>query len=509
MSKSSRPRRSFRLEITGLIGLLFLLLLILLSFGVRVIVYRAKLAEIDAMLIALAERVPASLEPWLQRHAYNESGDLQVEHFPVPPGNSIYLWDSGGDVQTVEADTSLAGEISKSVALLSMQPGWKNYLLAAPPGMEEPDPVDRELSHLFAGIREPEGVKLPPAASIGEHLSFTTADMADGPVRIAALSLNGATFALVDDMRYVNEQMAELTHAQLIVLPVALLLVMGGAWIIASRAIRPVKLLAETASRVSTKALDQRLENKHASRELAELIDVFNAMLERLERSFHQASRFSADAAHELRTPLTVLQGQVEQAMHEAPVGSREQRFCSSLLEETQRLRNIVTKLLLLARSDAGRLQLKCDRFDFSALVSSLWEDAEIIGPGLIYAERIERNIQVDGDADLLGQVFSNLLSNAIHHNREDGRVELRLYTEADTIMLYISNTGDGIPPEQAERLFDRFYRVDESRRAGYGTGLGLSLARELARAHNGELQLEKSNPDRITFVLTLPKASG
>jgi signal transduction histidine kinase len=232
-------------------------------------------------------------------------------------------------------------------------------------------------------------------------------------------------------------------------------------------------------------------------------------MLDRLEKSFHQAVRFSADAAHELQTPLTVLQGELEQAIQKAPVDPDEQQHYSDLLEEVQRLKAIVQKLLLLARADAGQLALHLDTVNLTALLQDAIEDVKAIAPELEVQQQIAPDVRVLADADLLAQVIRNMTSNAVKHNCKRGRIEFKLEAAGRVARFTLSNTGSPIPEADRERVFDRFYRVEKSRsrRVG-GVGLGLSLAREIARAHHGDLVLQSTHDDLISFILSLPLAA-
>lgn len=294
--------------------------------------------------------------------------------------------------------------------------------------------------------------------------------------------------------------------ALVLALPLAALLAAAGGWLLSGRALRPVRELTETAETITAQGLDRRITPGHEDAEFARLISVFNAMLERLESSFQQATRFSADAAHELKTPLMVLQGELEQALQEAEDGSREQRVYSGLLEEVQRLKSIIRKLLLLSLADAGRLELTLKPLDLTAAVETLLEDSEVLAPDLKVSCEAERGVWVDADAELLGQVLHNLAANAIKYNRPGGRVHYRLQQRARLARLTVTNTGAGIPPEDAGRVFQRFYRASRARdRAADGVGLGLSLSREIARAHGGDLALSPGGRDATSFVLTLP----
>jgi heavy metal sensor kinase len=288
--------------------------------------------------------------------------------------------------------------------------------------------------------------------------------------------------------------------------PVALFLLATGGWLLAGQALRPVRVLTQVASGLTAQGLDRRVDAPGADREFQALIDVINGMLDRLEKSFLQAARFSADAAHELKTPLTILQGQLEQAVQRAPAASQEQRTYADLLEEVQRLKGIVRKLLLLAQSDSGQLRLSLEPVCLNDEVAALFEDLPLVAPGLTLRQEFAPDVRVQADPDLLRQVLQNLFNNAYKYNREGGEIACALRHEGGRAMLTIANTTDPELHLDRERLFDRFYRGDRSRnRQVDGTGLGLSLAREIARAHGGDLVADPPQDGRVTFRLTLP----
>lgn len=268
-----------------------------------------------------------------------------------------------------------------------------------------------------------------------------------------------------------------------------------------------IQRLTSTIRRVTAQGLDQRIPTGPEDRDFAELIAVFNEMLERLERSFHQASRFSGDAAHELQTPLAILQGQIEQAINRAEAGSPMQITLSGILDEVRRLSGISKKLLLLAQADAGRLRLHRRPFDLSAAVQDLVEDARMLAPQLHIHDDIAPGITLKSDADLLRQALLNLVSNAIKYNVEGGWIRLELEPSGEQISFRIRNAARGIGRDERGRIFDRFYRADPARSRNIeGTGLGLSLAREIARAHGGDLILEESAVGQACFCMTMPQ---
>ena len=294
----------------------------------------------------------------------------------------------------------------------------------------------------------------------------------------------------------------------LIAAPLALLLMAGGGWWLAQRALRPVGLITKTAEKMSAHGLDQRIPAAKADTEFQRLVSVINAMLDRLESGFQQAVRFSADAAHELQTPLTVLQGMLDDAIRHSEAGSAEQQRSSDLLEEVQRLKTIVRKLLILSRADAGRLDLSLEPVNMSSLVESLLEDVEIMAPQLRIDQRIQPGLMVNADPQLLRQVVQNMVSNAIKYNLpEKGVIAFRLANRKGVVHFRVANTGPAIPPKDRQRVFDRFYRVDQSRNDRVpGSGLGLSLALEITRAHKGRLVLDPPKKGITSFTLSLPQ---
>lgn len=287
----------------------------------------------------------------------------------------------------------------------------------------------------------------------------------------------------------------------------------AGGWWISHRAIRPVEQLTQTMESITAQGLSSRLTSKAHDTEMSRLVNVFNQMLDRLEKSFTQASRFSADASHELKTPLAILQGQIERAVQKAPESSDEQGFYLQLLEETAGLKSLVEKLLLLAQADSGQLRLAIAEVDLKDLLAVLVEDTEAMSESIeIQYQAPTENCLAHGDEILLQRALSNLLNNAVKYNQENGaiRIELKSMPEENLTQITIDNTGPGISPGARALVFDRFYRGDASRnRKVGGVGLGLSLALEIIQNHNGTLKLfsfkDPSGVDWTRFVVSLP----
>lgn len=308
------------------------------------------------------------------------------------------------------------------------------------------------------------------------------------------------TFAIAVELTGYAARLAGARAGFLIAFPLALTLIAIGSWFLANRALQPVNRLREAIEKVTSQGLDKRVPNTGDADEFQQLTAQFNRMMERLERSFTQAARFSADAAHELKTPLAVLQGEIEQALQTA--SPETQVLLGRLLDEVQRLKSITQKLLLLARADAGQLSLHLEPLNLSAMVRELAEDVETAAPQLHITSTIADGISVMADRDLLHRLLQNLADNAMKYNRDGGNIGFTLDAKNGIVRLQIANTGE-IAPEKREKIFDRFVRMDDARsRRVDGAGLGLSLAREIARAHGGELTLEQSDNGIVAFML-------
>lgn len=338
---------------------------------------------------------------------------------------------------------------------------------------------------------------------------FATIKTPSGVWRAGIMGSERVTMMVGINMAGFYEDAHRYRNAFFSIVPIALLLLAGGGWLIAQRALKPVALITRTAEKITVRALDQRIPLSNADSELSRLVDVINGMLDRLEKSFGQALRFSADAAHELQTPLTILQGELDDAIQHAMAGSDEQQRYSGLLEEVQRLKAIVQKLLILARADAGRLELRLEPMDLSAMIESAAEDAGAIAPHLQIEKKIVPGVIVDADSDLMAQVLRNLTSNAVKYNHKDGLIKFQLLTDDHQAFFTISNTGVPISTQDREKIFNRFYRVDQSRsKTVSGAGLGLSLAREIVHAHHGDLVLDSDSGNFVSFKMSLPLRS-
>ncbi len=312
---------------------------------------------------------------------------------------------------------------------------------------------------------------------------------------------------LAMDLSEIRREVWRMCKTFLTALPITLIIIAFGGWWMARRSTVPLQHLATAMEHVAEGDLTERVELSHARDLLDRLARVFNRMTGRLQTSFEQATRFSSDASHELRTPLTILRGQLENALQKAQGEQAVQ--LAELLAQTERLRGIIHGLLLLSRSDAGKLAIGRDEVDFSEIVSEVAGDFEsALGEaGIALETRIAPNLRVQGDAGLLRQAVVNLLSNAEKFNlSRDGRISVKLARGEGEIRLCVENAGEPIPSHDAKRVFRRFYRTSSTREtpSAPGTGLGLSIVEAVTEAHGGRAWCEPQTASNC-FNLAFP----
>ncbi len=279
----------------------------------------------------------------------------------------------------------------------------------------------------------------------------------------------------------------------------------AGAWMFAGLAIRPASEIAAQAEAVEAGTLSSRITANAEVSEYRRLVAVLNAMLDRLDRAFQAQRRFVADASHELRSPLTALKGDIEVSLRRERTPAEYREALERSREEVDRMTSLAENLLTLARADAGLPAHQMKGVDVAELARRVVARAERSAAGAgVRLVLQDAPAAARGDAALLERAVANLVENALKYSARGANVVVRSRSSDGVAMVEVEDDGPGIEVEHAEHVFDRFYRADAARSPGAGAGLGLPIARAIAEAHGGRLELARARPGTL-FRLTLP----
>ena len=309
----------------------------------------------------------------------------------------------------------------------------------------------------------------------------------------------------------VAQNLNELIYILFLGLPGAMAIAGIGGYVLARRALAPIDRMAERARSINAERLNDRLPVDNPDDELGRLALVFNETLTRLESSFDQMRRFTADASHELRTPLTAIRSVGEVGLRSRRDETAYREIIGSMLEEADRLALLVDRLLMLSRADTEKPSLSIDIVDIRQLADEVVEQLSVLAEEKdqslkIHCDDISRWV---GDRTVLRQAMLNLVDNAIKYTPVGGAIDVRVRQAQAGITIDVVDSGPGIPVTLQSRIFDRFYRVDKarSRENGGGTGLGLAISKWAVEVNGGRLTLEPTEAGSC-FRITLPQTA-
>ncbi len=336
---------------------------------------------------------------------------------------------------------------------------------------------------------------LPKTADAGTR-SVTLANGDHVRVLSGRYKVNGApvTIRVARSEGQLRHELDEFLLVLAITLPLAVAALCAAGYFLALRTLAPVERIVDRAQTITADRLTDRLPVENPSDELGRLATTFNEMFVRLQRSFDEMKRFTGDAAHELRTPLTVLRSVGEVCLRDPETDARD--AIASMLEEVERMTRLVDGLLRLARTD-GAAEPKLEQVDLGTFVRELIDRL-----GIAVHLQADEAVTVSADPDLLSQALGNVLDNAIRQTPDE--VEVRVQSDGT---IEVTDKGEGIPAEQLNRIFDRFYRIDESRaRNTGGTGLGLAIAKRAVEAQGGTIEVQSEPGRGAMFRITLAR---
>lgn len=385
----------------------------------------------------------------------------------------------------------------------------------------DPDGDEAKLYEVWSSsgeqlLRAGAPASLPPVAlaSTGPSYRYSTV-LASGErwrTLTAPIAIGGhaVVFRVSRSQERVRRQIAEVLVVLALGLPLVVTLAAIGGYALARRALAPIDHLASAARRITAERLHERLTVPHQTDEIGRLATVINDTLARLESSFDQLRRFTADASHELRTPLAVVRGIGEAAVASRRSPAEYEEAIGSMLEEIDRMTHLVDTLLRLSHGDAGTIRLSRGPHDLGQLAREVASSLAILAE-----ERDQRltlditdGIVVPVDRLVVREALTNVLDNAIKYGPPESTITIRVARAGDQALVAIADQGPGIPPEHRARIFHRFFRVDEARsRDRGGAGLGLAIAKWAIDIHGGAITVDQRPGGGAEFCILLPFA--
>ncbi len=478
---------SVRVRLTLWYSAVLAVVLVLVSATTYLIVRKASMQRTDADLEVLSDSFLVTFQdelsdtPGTRTSAVSSAArQAMVEH--RSNSDAFVVLGPGGEIVATSSEAVSSGESSYSSLTRALASGdFKR----------------------FAKTSQSKEVNLDMIR--GEHLRFRAYSR--------QFNANGQNYSLVilHSLHVQNEMLETIRLTFTWMILVGLLLAGTGGYFLARKSLAPVVAMGEHARQIGATNLHDRLPVLNANDELGQLATTFNDLLNRLDESFERQRRFVADASHELRTPLAILRGEAEVAMSQN--GRKAEDYLESLgilHQETSRLIKIVEDLFTLTRADSGQYLLSPENVYLEEVVAECAHSARTLAREKNIELSVDASAEclVRGDPALLRRMILNLLDNAIKYTAEGGQVQIACRVTNSGFEVDVTDTGPGIAPELQSRIFERFFRADPARsRSGRegGAGLGLSIALWIAEAHNGRLELVRSDATGSHFAVYLP----
>jgi heavy metal sensor kinase len=309
-------------------------------------------------------------------------------------------------------------------------------------------------------------------------------------------------------LRFVRKSLSVFKRNILAAFPIVLVLGSLGGWILARRSLTPIGYIASKAQTMTSKSLSERLIPRGTGDEMDDLIETVNGMISRLEESFKRMAEFTADVSHELKTPLCALKGEAEVLLSRGRGTEEYQEGLAHFIERFDQLNRMINDLILLSKSDSSQVELKMDPVRLDLLINDMGDIFQVLAEQKGIALKIDpiHETVIIGDKIRLQQLFTNLIDNAIKFTPEKGSIWVTSEENGGNVLVKVKDTGIGIPKEEQENIFKRFYRVDKSRsKETGGVGLGLSIVEWIAQAHRGRIEVESELNRGSTFIVYLP----
>ena len=308
-------------------------------------------------------------------------------------------------------------------------------------------------------------------------------------------------------LHFVRKSLSNFKNNILTALPIILILGALGGWVLVRRSLSPIGYIVSKAQSITSQNLSERLIPRGTGDEMDDLIQTINEMIARLEASFKRMAEFTADASHELKTPLCAMRGEAEVLLSKGRTAGEYQEGLAHFIEQFDHLNQMINDLILLSKFDSSQVELKMVPLRLDLLVKDLCNLFQVLAEqkGITLEIDKAQELTVMGDKFRLQQLFTDLIDNAIKYTPE-GTIRVTLEKKQENVLVKVSDTGIGIPEQEREKIFKRFYRIDKSRsRETGGVGLGLSIAEWIVNAHRGRIEVDSELSQGSTFTVYLP----
>ncbi len=331
--------------------------------------------------------------------------------------------------------------------------------------------------------------------------------LSEYPIRTAYLQKNNYEITVAYPSHLIEETLTNLTDIYIIIAPLFFILSVAGGSILSARSLRRIDKITKRTDEITTQNLDEKIPGEEFTDEYGRLVHTLNRMIKRIKTSIDYMNQFSIAASHELKTPLTILRGEVEVALRHPKTPEQYREILKSNYEEVLRLINIVDRLFLVSRFDNKLIKANLKKVNLKDLLERIIDTLGYLSSDSNNRLILEANdeVQVEADPDLIRQVMTNLIENAIKYGYEDEPIVITTQKKEKSIKVSVINKGEGICEEDRSRIFDKFYRIESSRsRKTGGTGLGLSIVKSIITLHDGEIDVKSTPGEETEFYFTL-----
>lgn len=340
-------------------------------------------------------------------------------------------------------------------------------------------------------------------------ITYQNSQLSEHPIRLCLLRGNGYTVIVAYPTDQIEQLLGLLDELYLIIAPLFFIISIVGGFIISNKSLSRIDKIISKTSEITAHNLKEIIPGGEYKDEFGRLVNTMNEMITRIRKSVEYMNEFSLAAAHELKTPLTILRGEIEIALKSEKTKAQYTEVLKSNYEETLRMIRIIDNLFFISKSENNLINLEIQPVEINSLLHSVVENMRTIAKdrNMDIVLNSSSPITLGLDAGLIKQALYNIVDNAIKYGDENSTIEIILLEESDMVIIDIINRGAGISEDKVEKIFDKFYRADESRtRKSGGVGLGLSVVKSIIEMHKGTVSVNSTPNERTTFTLSFPK---